>query len=274
MICIVEQTGESVTVREKGTMKEPENLPYGTPIDSPDMRYWQEDWLKYEAQLKSLPRYPLQTSHPEMYKVGDEVEVRFQHQMIGTVNMGIEWIDISKSTYENGVPSSIQKRIIAIPINEEEIENKNVSYQFCNFFPDNTSEGVLKWYDVSKQKYYDKNQTPYNKRILSNEGEQKEQIKEDDILSVLKECDEYLSEEKYENGKPVHYNSIGAYSVLHKKMKEAIASSHAEAIPEAVRFWIFGCKYMNGDITEEEPNKDIAPLGLYNLFQETTKIKL
>lgn len=42
--------------------------------------------------------------------------------------------------------------------------------------------------------------------------------------NILKECDEYLSNETYEKGKPVHLNSIGAFSKLHKEIKSVLDS--------------------------------------------------
>lgn len=42
------------------------------------------------------------------------------------------------------------------------------------------------------------------------------------LRAILQECDEYLSAEIYEKGKPVYLNSIGANSVLHTKIKAAL----------------------------------------------------
>jgi len=43
-----------------------------------------------------------------------------------------------------------------------------------------------------------------------------------ELREAAKELDEYLSEETYENGKPVHLNYVGSYSILHKKIKQAL----------------------------------------------------
>lgn len=51
----------------------------------------------------------------------------------------------------------------------------------------------------------------------------------DNWISVVKECDDYLSETKYEKGKPIYLNSIGAGSVLHKKLKSLLPSPTATA---------------------------------------------
>lgn len=40
-------------------------------------------------------------------------------------------------------------------------------YQFYDFLPDNSSEGVGTWYNVTKEEYYSELSHPYNKRILS-----------------------------------------------------------------------------------------------------------
>jgi regulator of replication initiation timing len=42
------------------------------------------------------------------------------------------------------------------------------------------------------------------------------------LKEALKEADDYLSQTKYENGKPIQLNLIGAGSILHKKIKAAL----------------------------------------------------
>lgn len=49
------------------------------------------------------------------------------------------------------------------------------------------------------------------------------QITESELLA-LKEIDEYLSQETYEKGKPVHLNYVGAYSILHQKLKNILSN--------------------------------------------------
>jgi hypothetical protein len=44
------------------------------------------------------------------------------------------------------------------------------------------------------------------------------------LREAAKELDEYLSHETYEKGKPVHLNSVGAYSILHRNLKAALSS--------------------------------------------------
>lgn len=45
------------------------------------------------------------------------------------------------------------------------------------------------------------------------------------MKAVLVEIDEYLSQTLYDNGQPIQLNYIGAGSILHKKVKEAIQSN-------------------------------------------------
>ena len=52
---------------------------------------------------------------------------------------------------------------------------------------------------------------------------QRERVKP--LLEAAKELDEYLSETLYEKGKPVHLNYVGAFSILHKKIKQALSHS-------------------------------------------------
>lgn len=47
---------------------------------------------------------------------------------------------------------------------------------------------------------------------------------EDILVKALEECDEYLSQHYFEKGKPVYLNNIGANSILHKKMQQALSS--------------------------------------------------
>lgn len=99
-----------------------------------------------------------------------------------------------------------------------------------------------------------------------------------DAVQLLIEVDEYLSHETYEKGKPVHLNSIGAYSKGHQDIKNAIKSlSHKEA--EAVEFaeWIGEngwvkykvCGFFNAWINDTcEPRKYKLTTELYKLFKD------
>jgi hypothetical protein len=44
-----------------------------------------------------------------------------------------------------------------------------------------------------------------------------------DIKELLQEVDEYLSQPTYQHGKPTYLNTIGGNSILHKKVKQALA---------------------------------------------------
>lgn len=54
------------------------------------------------------------------------------------------------------------------------------------------------------------------------EGKLKEENKR--LREALKETDEYLSQVNYEKGKPVYLNSVGALSILHKQIKQALST--------------------------------------------------
>lgn len=53
-----------------------------------------------------------------------------------------------------------------------------------------------------------------------------------ELVEVAKEIDQYLCEEKYSNGKPIHLNSIGSFSILHKKLITAL--NELEKMPQGV----------------------------------------
>lgn len=122
-----QQTGEGLA-REKGTM--PETLPYGTPTDGPDMRYWHDDMIKYLEGERNSPTFPVRADLAKDLKAGDEFEAKYDWQTLESHNdCSGKWESCNQAIYDTELPQ--YRRILLIPPREQEAKTREEMVPAC-----------------------------------------------------------------------------------------------------------------------------------------------